>query len=514
MAAAISSTSRKGTWRRLKNKRTMMAIGQSTAFISQALGGMGTLSNDEKKKDNRKDYIVNTGPNKGARVKASEGIPFGAVMHILRENRRDRQYKDLVKFFFFLILFVYIQFELRRVFDSHFGQAGIRDALVDEWLVEPDMPHQPFADPRTFETTGNWEEYFMWMEGPFTSVLFRNEWYNEQSRGNYTRSQKPKRYLGIQSHILGKIIMRQVRGKPVPTQVLDDGEMYDVYPDFEDSSFVPEAAANGTVHPVYGTYMTHMSKIEGVSTGPMTWTEFGRGSWMHLFEHDQENATKLIQHLKNNLYCDQATRVISIDFVIINPSNNVMMAVRLMWESTTQGVMRHKSHIMAMPINMYRTFRHKIRAGVEACFVIGLFWFTAIEIHELFQHKIGLYLSSMWNRLEVINICLFWFGLGCHFIFFYNWAFKVDWISSEYLDIFDLGYMFQLNARIAAGNTLLSFLKVFKYLQVSDRFNLLWITLGKAAHDLISFLIIFSLFMIGFGVVGMVSFYLYVVLFF
>ena len=68
------------------------------------------------------------------------------------------------------------------------------------------------------------------------------------------------------------------------------------------------------------------------------------------------------------------------------------------------------------------------------------------------------------------------------------------------------GYNFQLNARIAAGNTLLSFLKVFKYLQVSDRFNLLWITLGKATHDLMSFLIIFSLFMLGFGVVGMLIF--------
>jgi len=63
-----------------------------------------------------------------------------------------------------------------------------------------------------------------------------------------------------------------------------------------------------------------------------------------------------------------------------------------------------------------------------------------------------------------------------------------------------------LNARLAAGNTLLSFLKVFKYLQVSNRFNLLWITLGKAMHDLVSFLIIFSLFMIGFGMVGMLIF--------
>jgi len=227
---------------------------------------------------------------------------------------------------------------------------------------------------------------------------------------------------------------------------------------------------------------------------------------MHIFPHEEDNATKLLQHLKDNLYVDQATRVVSIDFTLLNPSSNVITSVRLIWESTTQGLMRHKSHIMAMPINMYRTFRHYVRAGVEIAFVFGLLWFSIMEIREMIHHKPALYFSSLWNRLEIINIVLFWFGLGCHFWFVSEWSFGVNWISSEYLDIFDLGYSFQLNARIAAGNTLLSFLKVFKYLQVSDRFNLLWITLGKAMHDLVSFLIIFSLFMIGFGVVGMLIF--------
>ena len=63
-------------------------------------------------------------------------------------------------------------------------------------LVEPDLPHFPFADERKFETTGNWEEFFMWMEGPFLGVMFRNTWYNDQPRGNYSKSGAPKRYLG------------------------------------------------------------------------------------------------------------------------------------------------------------------------------------------------------------------------------------------------------------------------------------------------------------------------------
>ena len=40
-------------------------------------------------------------------------------------------------------------------------------------------------------------------------------------------------------------------------------------------------------------------------------------SWLHLFPHDEHNATLLIEHLKNNLYVDQDTRIISIDFVLL-----------------------------------------------------------------------------------------------------------------------------------------------------------------------------------------------------
>jgi hypothetical protein len=156
---------------------------------------------------------------------------------------------------------------------------------------------------------------------------------------------------------------------------------------------------------------------------------------------------------------------------------------------------------------MYRDSRHMIRAGLEGLFALGLFYYTVVEIREMVHLRPSLYCSSIWNRLEVINLIGFWLGISVHFYFVSQWSMGgVDWVGSEYLDIYDLGHLFQMNARLAAGNTLLAFLKVFKYLQVSDRFNLLWITLGKAMHDLVSFLVIFALFMLGFSIVGMLIF--------
>ena len=429
-------------------------------------------------------------------------------MHILRENRRDRQYKDLVKFLVFVVIFVMIQFELRSVFDAHFQNAGLRELLVNEWLAEPDPPEVQYADMRSYNDVANWEEFFLWLEGPFSSVMFADTYYNGQSLGNYTSSGAPRRFFGTQTHILGKIYMRQIRSMPVEKEVLKGGETYQVFPDFTSAEYVPHNAANGTVHPIYGTYMDNaLSKLEGVSTGPATWTDYGRSGWLHLFPHDGENATKMIAALKEGLYVDQATRVVTVEFNLMNPASNVITTVRLLFESTIQGVMRHKAFIMAMPTNMYRTTRHLLRAGLEGIFFIFLVYLTGVEIREAIHHKAALYCASIWNRLEVLNLIGFWTGIMVHFYFVSQWSWGgVNWTHTEYFDIYDLGYIFQLNARLAAGNTLLAFLKVFKYLQVSDRFNLLWITLGKAMHDLVSFLVIFSLFMIGFGIVGMLIF--------
>ena len=176
--------------------------------------------------------------------------------------------------------------------------------------------------------------------------MFRNEWYNGDSRGNYSSNGQPTRYIGTQMHILGKIAMRQVRGKPVVKKVLDGGVTYDVYPDFLDPSYIPHTAPNGTVHPAYGTYFSSgLSRMEGVSTGPATWTLYGNAGWLQLLPHDPENATKLFRQMKKNMYADQGTRLVAIDFVVLNPASNVITTSRLLFESTSQGVMRHKAFI-------------------------------------------------------------------------------------------------------------------------------------------------------------------------
>ena len=286
---------------RVRKKRTQMAIKKSGKVLADALGtDESFMTNNEDSNKTKPDHIVPSGKWKNHRVKANDGLPFGAVMHILRENRRDVQYMDLTKFAMFIMLFVYVQFELRRVFDSHFQGAGIKDALLEEWLVEPEMPGSPFADERKFETTGNWEEFFLWMEGPFLGVLYRNEWYNDQPRGNYSGTDEHLRYMGTQSHIMGKIMMRQVRGVPIVKKVLDGGRDYRVHPQFEDSEFVLDSAKNGTVSPIYGTFMDDMSKIEGVSTGPMTWTMYGRQSWLHVFSKDVDEARYVLLWLPDN----------------------------------------------------------------------------------------------------------------------------------------------------------------------------------------------------------------------
>merc|ERR1711871_633784 len=164
------------------------------------------------------------------------------------------------------------------------------------------------------------------------------------------------------------------------------------YPDFQDPTYIPHTAPNGTVHPAHGTYISSgLSRMEGVSTGPATWTLYGDEGWLQLLPHDPENATKLFRQMKDNMYVDQGTRLVAIDFVVLNPASNVITVTRLLFESTSQGVMRHKAFIMAMPTNMYREPKHMVRAALEVMFIIGLIYYTVIEIREMIHIRPSLY---------------------------------------------------------------------------------------------------------------------------
>jgi hypothetical protein len=430
------------------------------------------------------------------------GISFAHIMYILKQQRKNKQYFDLLLFVIFVTLYIFILTSNRAAFATNGLTRGIKNILIDEAFNEPE-PGALYEDSRTYFDTVDFGEMWGWLQGPLANVLWKEESYYGAPFGTYVHgTNKSRRVVLGQTHLLGRVMMRQLR--TTPSTMTTSGETYNVYPYVEDDwDQSMGAEPNGTYDSRYGTYIADnsLSNLNGVTTGFFTYISYGRNAWVTYLPADKTNATKELERLKNAGMADDGTAIISVDFNTINPSINTVTSVRIIFEMTSTGFLRHKAWLWSVPVSFYNSSKGIFRGVCEAIFMMGLIIYTVSEVRELMITGVKVYFKSMFNRIEVLNLVLFWYNVLAYANFMYNWNFNVD-ITQENLDLYGWTMYYNSNTRTAAFNTLICFFKVFKYLQVSPRFNLLWVTMGFASKDLVSFLCVWLLFMFGYCTVG------------
>ena len=99
-------------------------------------------------------------------------MPLGAVLHILRERRKDQLYLNCLWYFIFILLYTIVVNMHHHIFTSFSQNYGIRDVLLNEPFQEPD-------DLRTYHDVGEVDEWWLWFEGPFAQKIWATEWYQE-----------------------------------------------------------------------------------------------------------------------------------------------------------------------------------------------------------------------------------------------------------------------------------------------------------------------------------------------
>ena len=439
--------------------------------------------------------------------KKKAGISFAHIMYILKQQRKNREYLNLIAFCFFVMLYIFILTSNRAAFATNGLNRGISKVLIEEAFNEPE-PGALFEDTRTYFDTVDFQEMWGWMQGPMLNVLWSEETYFGAPHGRYIHgTNSTRRVILGQTHMLGKVMIRQLRSEPSLIQSYDKGETFKTYPYVEDDWAPTNEPKNGTISPRFGTYFGDhsLSNLNGVTTGFFTYINYGRNAWVIHLPREQDKAAAEMERLKKAGMADEGTAIISVDFSTINPSINSISSVRIIFEMTSTGFLRHKAWIWTVPVKFYSTTSDIIRGLGEVLFVIFLVVYTIGELRELRLSGFKIYFNSMFNRVEVLNLFLFWYNVGAYSYFMYTWYFHLDFNDDE-LDLYGWTMYYNSNTRTAAFNTLICFFKVFKYLQVSPRFNLMWATIGYASKDLISFLFVWLLFMFGYCTVGMLTY--------
>lgn len=138
---------------------------------------------------------------------------------------------------------------------------------------------------------------------------------------------------------------------------------------------------------------------------------------------------------------------------------------------------------------------------MEIIFFLFLCYFLQKEVRVLIYHKpLWKYFLQLQNVFEVVLLVLCMSLMGFWMMFITSnirTNFGVN--APNYVDMFDFATSYINVISLAGFIGLLCCLKVFKFMSISKKMNALWLTLGRAAPDLVAFAIGFIFLVFGFA---------------
>ena len=289
-------------------------------------------------------------------------MPLGAVLHILRERRKDQLYLNCLWYFVFILLYTVVVNMHHHIFTSFSQNYGIRDVLLNEPFHEPD-------DLRTYHDVGEIDEWWLWFEGPFAQKIWSTEWYSGDSRDSETE-------MGVllqECYVIGAVRLRQVRTvmemktagkrtfkswppyrtlnapllgqKAVSTATnmstlttcglsssaenpLFTGGGKDGDPARGAETRVGLRTQDGTAS--FGDYCTGLGALDGMSYDPLQTEHYGGAGYVIDFPRtNSTHAISTIAKLKAARWIDQGTRAVAVDLNVYNPSTDTVTALRV-----------------------------------------------------------------------------------------------------------------------------------------------------------------------------------------
>jgi len=229
---------------------------------------------------------------------------------------------------------------------------------------------------------------------------------------------------------------------------------------------------------------------------------------------EQDTLVASFEELRNFLWLDVQTRAYIISFAIYNGNYNSYASVRFLFEFTAGGTVLPNYAIKVLKQEVWENVQdldtasssHRVWLDVIVyAFVFKLF-FEELSDYIYIRWKYGTsmpYLTNVWNILEIINILPFFASLAIRITFITSpeQSFTV-FAGNRYQEIGNIGNLYSLAFMLDSVSILVSFFKIFKYLRIEPKANMLIETMGRARREILFFFFILLLFLGGFVVVA------------
>eukprot|EP00760_Papus_ankaliazontas_P030738 PhM_4_TR4995/c1_g6_i1/m.73172 len=205
-----------------------------------------------------------------------------------------------------------------------------------------------------------------------------------------------------------------------------------------------------------------------------------------------------------------ATRFVMVEWFMYSPQLDKFMGVKLFTEAAPGGMWRPNFQLRSFTVWTSKDIGKTVYDFIFFAFVL---YYIYDFVGDIFRYrrlhgKVLGYFFSVWNALELVNLSIF------IIVFAFRWKWwdlclnrdvKLDTIAYRQAypgELDDIMTFYLQQVYFNSVNTILTFLKLLKFLRLNDRLNILTRTLSESQDSIIGVLFIFFLVVTAFAMTG------------
>lgn len=209
---------------------------------------------------------------------------------------------------------------------------------------------------------------------------------------------------------------------------------------------------------------------------------------------------------KSNWIDEETTRAVMVDCALFNQNFNLFTSFRALFEMPTIGGVQSQPFTRTFRIHRYVSTWDAVILGLEIVFLAFIVFYTLQELREIMKLRFA-YFKDVWNLLDWANLLILYIVIGLRIsalLLAQSFTFSASTIA--YIDFVPMGAFATQELNIGALNFFLLYFKVFKYLRHVPRMDAILVTISGAALDLLLFIIMAGIVLIGFSAAFYVCF--------
>ena len=137
------------------------------------------------------------------------------------------------------------------------------------------------------------------------------------------------------------------------------------------------------------------------------------GGYVTDLSENLDDAHRLLDHLASSRWIDEYTRIVLVEFNILNPNSKLFNQVILDFEYPTDG-----SALWSTSVNVVQLYRYAGSAGVVALFseilcAVFVFVITIMQVIKVCRMRLR-YFKEVWNVIQLAAIILFYIAVALY----------------------------------------------------------------------------------------------------